>query len=64
MLEETPQLFWRSRNGNPVNHFYYSESDGCYKLGHWKVFWFGATDFDSIKGYVAHCGERKPSLQG
>ena len=64
MLEETPQLFWRSRNGNPVNHFYYSESDGCYKLDHWKVFWFGANDFDSIKGYVAHCGERKPSLQG
>ncbi len=61
MLEETPQLFWRSRNGNPVNHFYYSESDGCYKLDHWKVFWFGADDFDSIKGYVKHCAERKPS---
>jgi len=64
MLEETPQLFWRSRNGNAVNHFYYAESDGCYKLDHWKVFWFGANDFDSIRGYVKHCGERQASLQG
>ncbi|MGB3394398.1 MAG: acetylglutamate kinase [Stenotrophomonas sp.] len=64
MLEETPQLFWRSRNGNAVNHFYYAESDGCYKLDHWKVFWFGASDFDSIRGYVKHCGERTASLQG
>ena len=64
MLEETPQLFCRSRNGNPVNHFYYAESDGCYKLDHWKVFWFGANDFDSIRGYVKHCGERKASLLG
>ncbi len=64
MLEETPQLFWRSRNGNPVNHFYYAESDGCYKLDHWKVFWFGASDFDRIRGFVEHCGRRKASLQG
>ncbi len=64
MLEETPQLFWRSRNGNPVNHFYYAESDGCYKLDHWKVFWYGANGFDDIKGYVGHCAARAPSLQG
>ena len=64
MLEETPQLFWRSRNGNPVNHFYYAESDGCYKLDQWKVFWFGAEDFEQIRGYVAHCSDRTPSLIG
>ena len=64
MLEETPQLFWRSRNGNPVNHFYYAESDGCYKLDHWKVFWFGANDFERIRGFVEHCGKRKASLLG
>lgn len=64
MLEETPQLFWRSRNGNPVNHFYYAESDGCYKLDHWKVFWYGASDFECIRGFVEHCGRRTASLQG
>ena len=64
MAEQTPQMFWRSRNGNPVNHFYYAHSDGCYKLDHWKVFWFGAPDFDAIRGYVEHCTSRKPSLRG
>ncbi|MCL7713675.1 acetylglutamate kinase [Stenotrophomonas mori] len=64
MREETPQLFWRSRNGNPVNHFYYAESDGCHKLDHWKVFWYGATGFDDIRAYVAHCGQRAASLEG
>lgn len=64
MREETPQLFWRSRNGNPINHFYYAESDGCYKQGHWKVFWYGADGIDRIRTYVDHCGVRAPSLEG
>ncbi|MBV8158862.1 MAG: acetylglutamate kinase, partial [Dyella sp.] len=41
MREENPQLFWRSRHGNNVNHFYYAESDGCLKQPRWKVFWYG-----------------------
>jgi len=62
MREETPRLFWRSRHGNPVNPFYYSESDGCYKQEKWKVFWYGLRDFDTIERAVAHCGEREPTL--
>jgi acetylglutamate kinase len=64
MLDETPQLFWRSRHGNPINHFYYAESDGCYKQGAWKVFWFGADGFERIRAYVDHCAVRTPSLEG
>ncbi|HDS1654631.1 TPA: acetylglutamate kinase [Stenotrophomonas maltophilia] len=63
MRDETPQLFWRSRNGNPINHFYYAESDGCYKQGHWKVFWYGADGIDRISTYVDHCAQRAPSLK-
>jgi acetylglutamate kinase len=62
MHEETPRLFWRSRHGNPVNPFYYSESDGCYKQEKWKVFWYGLRDFDAIERAVRHCGEREPTL--
>jgi acetylglutamate kinase len=62
MREETPRLFWRSRHGNPVNPFYYSESDGCYKQEKWKVFWYGLRDFDTIERAVEHCGEREPTL--
>jgi acetylglutamate kinase len=62
MREETPQLFWRSRRGNPVNAFYFAESDGCIKLPKWKVFWYGIDAISDIERCVAHCRERAPTL--
>ena len=64
MREENPRLFWRSRHGNLVNHFYYAESDGCYKQERWKVFWYGLPDFETIQRCVAHCATRPPTLEG
>ncbi len=64
MREENPQLFWRSRHNNPVNIFYYAESDGCYKQEKWKVFWYGIEDFTDIERCVAHCRTRIPTLVG
>ena len=63
MREETPQLFWRSRHNNPINIFYYAESDGCYKQEKWKVFWYGIDAFADIERCVAHCATRPPTLQ-
>jgi acetylglutamate kinase len=62
MREENPSLFWRSRHGNQVNHFYYAESDGCYKQERWKVFWYGLDGFETIARCVAHCATRQPTL--
>jgi acetylglutamate kinase len=62
MREETPRLFWRSRHGNPVNPFYYAESDGCYKQTRWKVFWYGLNGFDEIERCVGICAAREPTL--
>src|SRR5574337_1076582 len=63
MREENPRLFWRSRHGNPVNIFYYAESDGCLKQPRWKVFWYGLDgNFDTIARCVAHCAQRQPTL--
>jgi bifunctional N-acetylglutamate synthase/kinase len=62
MREENPRLFWRSRHGNQINHFYYAESDGCYKQERWKVFWYGLDGFDTIARCVAHCAVRQPTL--
>jgi acetylglutamate kinase len=62
MREENPQLFWRSRHGNQINHFYYAESDGCYKQERWKVFWYGLDGFDTIARCVEHCAVRQPTL--
>ncbi len=63
MRDENPQLFWRSRHGNPVNPFYYGESDGCIKREKWKVFWYGAADFSRIERYVAACAQRPATLE-
>lgn len=63
MREQTPKLFWRSRhNNNNVNHFYYAESDGCYKQAGWKVFWYGLDGFDEIRAAVEHCEQRPATL--
>lgn len=62
MRDENPRLFWRSRRGNPVNPFYYSQSDGCIKQPHWKVFWYGLAGFDEIERCVEHCQTRPPTL--
>jgi acetylglutamate kinase len=64
MREENTKLFWRSRHGNPVNAFYYAESDGCFKQPRWKVFWYGLKDFETIARCVAHCADRQPTLVG
>ena len=62
MREETPTLFWRSRNGNPANAFYYAESDGCLKQDAWKAFWYGMEGFPAIERAVAHCALRPATL--
>lgn len=62
MREENPQVFWRSRHNNVINHFYYSESDGSYKQEKWKVFWYGIPDMDGIARCVAHCRTRPATL--
>jgi acetylglutamate kinase len=63
MREENPRLFWRSRRGNPVNAFYFSESDGCIKEERWKVFWYGLNGFDEIAHCVEHCRARPATLK-
>lgn len=62
MREETPALFWRSRHGNVVNHFYYAESDGCCKLPSFKAFWYGIEDFGEIEACVDYCRAKTPTL--
>ena len=63
MREQNPTLFWRSRHGNPVNPFYYAESDGCIKQDKWKVYWYGPADFDLIERYVRTCAARPATLE-
>ncbi len=63
MREQNPTLFWRSRHGNPINHFYYSESDGCIKQDKWKVFWYGPASYALMEHYVQLCAQRPATLE-
>ena len=63
MRADNPRLFWRSRHGNPINPFYYAESDGSYKQPRWKVFWYGIHDFPTIERCVAYCADHQATLQ-
>jgi bifunctional N-acetylglutamate synthase/kinase len=63
MRAEVPRLFWRSRHGNPVNPFYYGESDGHLRLDDWRVFWYGIDGFEEIAACVAHSAQRPTTLE-
>ncbi|XP_077997626.1 N-acetylglutamate synthase, mitochondrial-like [Glandiceps talaboti] len=37
-------LFWRSRNTNMINSWYFKRSEGSWSNGNWTVFWYGVSD--------------------
>lgn len=39
-----PQLYWRSRNSNPITPWYFLQADSCERHGPWVVFTNGITD--------------------
>jgi len=63
MRDATPRLFWRSRRGNPVNAFYFSESEGCLKQPRWDVYWYGIESMEEIARCVEHCAARPATLE-
>jgi acetylglutamate kinase len=55
-------VFWRSRHHNVINHFYYAESDGCFKEPAWKVFWYGMRDLRDVEQCLARSRARPATL--
>jgi acetylglutamate kinase len=64
MRAQTPSLFWRSRHGNPANHFYHEQADGSCRQERWMAFWYGLGDWTAVQAAVAHCSARPPTLEG
>lgn len=54
MKGENPKLYWRSRNENEINPWYFQQSTGSYRDAKWTVFWYGLSGFDEIKACVEH----------
>ena len=63
MRAEVPRLFWRSRSTNPINDFYFDQSEGALKGDPWTVFWYGLERFDDIRFAVEHCRTRPATLK-
>ncbi len=63
MRAENPQLFWRSRRGNPVNEFYFANCDGAMKDDRWSIFWYGLDEWSEIRFAVDHARGREPTMQ-
>jgi acetylglutamate kinase len=63
MRRDVPVLFWRSRAGNPINSWYFHQSQGSYRSDKWIVFWYGLSSYDAIRKCVEHALALPPSLQ-
>ena len=64
MRSENPQLFWRARAGNPVNDFYFAESDGCLKGEKLERVLVRPGRLEEIRYAVEHCQARPATLKG
>jgi acetylglutamate kinase len=63
MVEYSPRLYWRSRNSNPVNAFYFQECDGSVRIDDWTVFWRGESDLARVPGIVGRIAGLPETLQ-
>ena len=62
MRKEYPQVFWRSKNNNPINKFYFSIADGYQKTKDWEVFWIGIKDYTMLNDCISYALERPSSI--
>jgi len=54
LTDDMPQLFWRSRAGNPLNTWYFKRAEGSWLRGEWVVFWYGIETADEIAACRDH----------
>ncbi len=64
MRSETPQLFWRAREENVINEFYFANAEGSLRGGGWIVFWYGLEDWGVVRSAVETARGRPATLRG
>lgn len=62
LRDDYETLFWRSRNENPINDWYFNEAQGSYTDDDWTVFWFGIDSFEKMRGAVERALSFPPTL--
>lgn len=63
MKGENERLFWRSRNENEINAWYFQQAQGSYKDDRWTVFWYGLSGFGEIKACIDLALALPPTLR-
>ncbi len=58
-----PQLYWRSRNSNPITPWYFSKADTCERYNEWVVFTINITDKDIRANVVTDALSRDAGWQ-
>jgi N-acetyl-gamma-glutamyl-phosphate reductase/acetylglutamate kinase len=62
LTRDYPQLFWRSRQNNPINPWYYERSSGCFVHAPWVIFWYGIKSFEQAQPLVQIASSYGPSI--
>jgi acetylglutamate kinase len=63
MISEIPQLYWRSRAGNPLNTWYFKKADGAWRQGEWVVFWYGLDSAAQIAACREYAVSMRPTVE-
>ncbi|XP_072031284.1 N-acetylglutamate synthase, mitochondrial-like [Amphiura filiformis] len=62
MRSDFPSLFWRSRNANKINPWYFKRCEGSWTNSEWTVFWYGISDPQVSYKLVDWAVKKKPSF--
>jgi hypothetical protein len=57
MVTAHARIYWRSRDGNAINHWYKQKADGRQRAGDWLIFWRGIAHQD-IPAVIEACCAR------
>ncbi len=62
LKEEFPQMIWRAKKSNPINGWYFKNSDGHFRVGEWTIFWYGLS-LESAAKLVSRVTEIPKTLE-
>jgi acetylglutamate kinase len=63
MTAEVPRLYWRSREGNPLNTWYFRKADGAWRQDDWVVYWLGLDSAAEIAACREYALSMRPTVE-
>jgi acetylglutamate kinase len=63
MTAEVPRLYWRSREGNPLNTWYFKKADGAWRQDDWVVYWLGLDSAAEIAACREYALSMRPTVE-